>query len=219
MEYNTARPDLQLPEYGRNVKKMVNFALTVEDKEERNRVVGAIIRVMGQLNPHLRDVDDYNHKLWDHIFIMSDFKLDVDSPYPIPTKETFETKPDRISYPKMKIRYGHYGQGVQDLVAAIPNIKDEDERKALTKCTANLMKRFYLSWNRDSVEDETIMKQMVELSGGTLNVTLEDLDLKPVSESQIKGVNPSKTEAHSNNTNNKKSRYSKNTQHRKKRNG
>ncbi len=193
MEYNTARPDLQLPEYGRNVKRMVNFALTVEDKEERNKVVGAIIRVMGQLNPHLRDVDDYNHKLWDHIFIMSDFKLDADSPYPIPTKETFETKPDKVAYPNGKIRYGHYGQGVQDLVAAIPLKTDEEERKALIKCTANLMKRFYLSWNRDSVEDETILKQMMELSGGTLKLTLEDLELKPTADLIVKGLNPAKS--------------------------
>jgi hypothetical protein len=214
LEYNTARPDLQLPEYGRNVKKMVNFALTVEDKEERQKVVAAIIQVMGQLNPHLRDVDDYNHKLWDHIFIMSDFKLDVESPYPIPTKETFETKPNSVSYPKGNIRYGHYGESIQDLIDAIPAKTDPEERKALTQCVANLMKRFYLTWNRDSVEDQTILNQMNEISGGKLELKLEDLALKNSSELQVKGVRP--TEAQSNRPAKKGGRFQKN--HRKKRN-
>ncbi len=156
---------------------MVNFALTVEDKEERNKVVNAIIKVMGQLNPQLRDHDDYAHKLWDHIFILSDFKLDVDSPYPIPTKETFETKPDRVPYPNAKIRYGHYGKVIEDFVKRIDDAKDEEERKLLVNVTANLMKRFYLTWNRDSVEDETIVKQLNELGGGKLNIKVEDVDL------------------------------------------
>ncbi len=177
LEYNTGRADLVLPEHGRNVKKMVNFALTVEDKEERNKVVNAIIKVMGQLNPQLRDHDDYAHKLWDHIFILSDFKLDVDSPYPIPTKETFETKPDRVPYPSGKARYGHYGKVIEDFVNRIDAAKDEEERKLLVNVTANLMKRFYLTWNRDSVEDETIVKQLNELGGGKLNVKVEDVDL------------------------------------------
>jgi hypothetical protein len=193
---------------------MVNFALTVEDKAERQKVVAAIIQVMGQLNPHLRDVDDYNHKLWDHIFIMSDFKLDVDSPYPIPTKETFETKPNSVSYPNGNIRYGHYGESIQDLINAIPAKTDPEERKALIQCTANLMKRFYLTWNRDSVEDQTILNQMNELAGGTLDLKLEDLALKSSSELQVKGVRPTKT--HTNRGGKKGGgRYQKN--HRKKR--
>lgn len=161
---------------------MVDFAKTVEDREERNKVVQAIIKIMGQLNPHLRDTDDYAHKLWDHIFIMAEFDLDVDSPYSIPTKETFETKPDKVSYPSGKIKYGHYGKTIQDLIAAIPAITDEKEKKALTEVTANLMKRFYLIWNRDSVEDSTILKQMNELSGGTLDLKEGDVELRSVQE-------------------------------------
>ena len=182
LEYNSQRPNLSLPEYGRNIQKMVDFAKTVEDREERNKVVQAIIKIMGQLNPHLRDTDDYAHKLWDHIFIMAEFDLDVDSPYSIPTKETFETKPDKVSYPSGKIKYGHYGKTIQDLIAAIPAITDEKEKKALTEVTANLMKRFYLIWNRDSVEDSTILKQMNELSGGTLDLKEGDVELKSVQE-------------------------------------
>lgn len=189
LEYNTGRPGLDLPEHGRNVKKMVNFALTVEDKEERNKVVAAIIKVMGQLNPHLRDVDDYAHKLWDHIFIMSEFKLDVDSPYPIPTEETFNTKPDAIPYPTGKIRYGHYGKVVQDMVDSIPAIENEEEKKAAINATANIMKRFYLSWNRDSVEDTTILNQLNELANGKFTVKLEDIELREHKDVQLRTSN------------------------------
>ncbi len=189
LEYNTGRPDLLLPEHGRNVKKMINFALTVEDKEERNKVVNAIIKVMGQLNPHLRDVDDYAHKLWDHLFIMSDFKLDVDSPYPIPTKETFDTKPDNIPYPSGKIRYGHYGKIVQDMVDSIPAIEKEEDKKAAINATANIMKRFYLTWNRDSVEDTTILNQLNELAGDKFTAKLEDIELKEHKDVQFRSSN------------------------------
>ncbi|NNC82447.1 MAG: DUF4290 domain-containing protein [Flavobacteriales bacterium] len=177
LEYNTARPDLVLPEHGRNVKKMVNYALSVEDKEERNKVVNAIIKVMGQLNPQLRDVEDYNHKLWDHLFILSDFKLDVDSPYPIPTKETFDTKPEKVSYPSGSIRYGHYGKSIQDMIDTIPQIEKEEDRKNAINTVANLMKRFYLTWNRDAVEDEVIIKQFNELAKGTVTITGDDIEL------------------------------------------
>ena len=117
MEYNTSLPKMIIPEYGRNIQKMIDFAMTVKDREERNRVARAIIDVMGQLNPHLRDVTDFKHKLWDHIFIISDFKLDVDSPYPLPTAETFQTKPDRVLYPSNDIRYKHYGKTVERIIA------------------------------------------------------------------------------------------------------
>ena len=194
LEYNTGRPGLALPEHGRNVKKMVNFALTVEDKEERNKVVNAIIKVMGQLNPQLRDHDDYAHKLWDHIFILSDFKLDVDSPYPIPTKETFETKPDKVAYPKRTIKYGHYGQTIENLIRDIENKEDLEERKKMINGVANLMKRFYLTWNRNSVEDEVIVKQLNELSGGKLDVKVEDVVLLEHKDAQLrKSITTEKT--------------------------
>ena len=106
MEYNTARTKMLLPEYGRNVQNMITHAMEIADREERNRAAQAIIEVMGQLNPHLRDVDDYRHKLWAHLFIMSDFQLDVDSPYEIPKKESLDEKPDLMEYPKSKIRFG-----------------------------------------------------------------------------------------------------------------
>ena len=182
LEYNSTRPDLSLPEYGRNVQRMINFCMTVEDKEERNKVAQAIIKVMGQLNPHLRDVDDYTHKLWDHLYIMSDFKLDVESPYPIPIRETFEEKPKQIPYPSGRPKYGHYGKAVQGLIQKATEIEDPEEKKYLVNLIANLMKRFYLTWNRDSVNDEVILGHITELSDGKLTVSLDDVSLMSTSE-------------------------------------
>ena len=177
LEYNTEREHLIIPEYGRHLQKMINHAKTRETKEEREKLAKAIISVMGNLQPHLRDVPDFQHKLWDQLFIMSNFELDVDSPYPIPTKETFETKPEKVPYPSGKARYGHYGKVIEDFVQRIDASKDEEERKLMVNVTANLMKRFYLTWNRNSVEDETIVKQLNELGGGKLNIKVEDVDL------------------------------------------
>ncbi len=170
MDYNTSLPHMIIPEYGRNIQKMIDFAISVEDREERNRVAQAIINVMGQLNPHLRDVTDFKHKLWDHIFIISDFKLDVDSPYPKPTRETFQTKPDRVLYPSNDIRYKHYGKTVERIIAKAKEYSEGDEKNALVEQIANLMKRSYLTWNRDSVNDEVILKQLTELSKGQLKL-------------------------------------------------
>ena len=182
LEYNSTRTDLSLPEYGRNVQRMVNFCMTVEDKEERNKVAQAIIKVMGQLNPHLRDAEDYTHKLWDHLYIMSDFQLDVESPYPIPERETFQEKPQRIPYPSGRPKYGHYGKAVQGLIEKASEIEDEEEKKYLVNLIANLMKRFYLTWNTDSVRDEIIIRHIDELSEGKLKVNIEDVKFTATSD-------------------------------------
>lgn len=172
MEYNTGLPKMIIPEYGRNIQKMIDFAVTVGEREERNKVAQAIINVMGQLNPHLRDVTDFKHKLWDHLFIISDFKLDVDSPYPKPTPETFKTKPKLLKYPSNDIRYKHYGKTVERIIEKAKEYPEGEEKKVLVEQIANLMKRSYLNWNRDSVNDEVILKQLGELSKGQLK--LED---------------------------------------------
>lgn len=170
MDYNTSLPKMVIPEYGRNIQKMIDFAITVQDRDERNKVAQAIINVMGQLNPHLRDVTDFKHKLWDHIFIISDFKLDVDSPYPKPTRETFQTKPKRVKYPSNDIRYKHYGKTVERIIEKAKEYPDGDEKNVLVEQIANLMKRSYLNWNRDSVNDEVILNQLQELSKGELKL-------------------------------------------------
>ena len=170
MEYNTERPHMAIPEYGRNVQRMIEFAISVKDKNERNRVARAIISVMGQLNPHLRDVTDFKHKLWDHLFIIADFKLDVDSPYPIPNAETFQTKPDRVSYPDGRIKYRHYGKILEKIIQKAIEFEEGDEKRVLTEMIANSMKKSYLMWNRDSVTDDVIFDQLRELSKGKLKL-------------------------------------------------
>ena len=174
MEYNTTRPKMLIPEYGRNVQKMIDFAIQLPSKEERNSAARSIIEVMGQLNPHLRDVDDYRHKLWTHLYIMSDFKIDVDSPYPVPKQEDIDMKPDKLTYPKNKIRYGHYGHNVQKMIDNIVNIEDDDERDIVTNRLANLMKKLYVSYNNEAVENEVILEQLVELSNGKLQMANPD---------------------------------------------
>jgi hypothetical protein len=170
MEYNSGRPHLLIPEYGRNIQKMIDYALTVEDREERNRISKAIVAVMGQLNPHLRDVTDFKHKLWDHLFFISNFKLDVDSPYPIPSAETMYRKPERIPYPSNQIRFKHYGKTVEVMIGKAIQMEDGELKEAFVCTVANFMKMAYVNWNRDSVSDELIFEQMKILSGGALTV-------------------------------------------------
>jgi len=170
MEYNTTRNKLLLPEYGRNVQNMITHAMEIADRAERNRAAQAIIEVMGQLNPHLRDVDDFRHKLWTHMFVMSDFQLDVDSPYDIPKPEDLTSKPDRVEYPKRKMRFGHYGKYTQNILENSKDISDEKEKKYLTRTMANFMKKQFLVYNNDSVENNVIANQLKELSNNELQV-------------------------------------------------
>lgn len=183
MEYNTARTKMLLPEYGRNVQNMISHAMEIEDREERNRATQAIIEVMGQLNPHLRDVDDYRHKLWTHLFIMSDFKLDVDSPYEIPERESLEEKPEVMEYPKSKIRYGHYGQYTEKILRDSKELTDEKETEYLSSVMGNFMKKQFLTHNNTAVENTVIAEKLSELSDGKL--TLENPDDELTSTNQL----------------------------------
>jgi len=129
MEYNTARELMQIPEYGRNIQKMIGFAKTIEDRDERNRAAGSIIKVMGQVNPQLKNNEDLTHKLWDHMFIISGFDLDVDSPFDKPVKEDFETGPDRVPYPEGESAYRHYGRVVRQMIDAVAEEENDEEKK------------------------------------------------------------------------------------------
>jgi hypothetical protein len=169
-DYNTNRPKLILPEYGRNIQKMVEYIMSVEDREERNRLAQAVIIIMGNMNPHLRDINDFKHKLWDHLAIMSDFRLDIDYPYEIPKPEEFAEKPRRVKYNIRDIRYRHYGSIVENLIEEAVKLPPGDDKDTLTKLIANHMKKSYLAWNRDSVTDEIIFNDLYELSGRRLNV-------------------------------------------------
>ncbi|NVK04494.1 MAG: DUF4290 domain-containing protein [Flavobacteriia bacterium] len=169
VEYNTDRPDLAIPEYGRNVHRMVEHCMTIEDREKRNAVAQSIIDVIGNLNPHLRDTPDFKHKLWDHLFIMSDFKLDVDSPYPIPTAETFAGRPEQLEYPARTYKMRHYGHIVRQLITEAEG-KEGEEQKELIRQIANQMKRSYLTWNKDTVDDAIILQELKVLSQGKLDI-------------------------------------------------
>jgi len=181
MEYNTERPHLIIPEYGRHIQKMVDHAVTIKDKEERNKTAKAIINVMGQLNPHLRDVPDFKHKLWDHLFIISDFKLDVDSPYDKPTVESVHLKPEKIEYPNPQFKFKHYGKIIQKMIDKAVNYEEGEEKKVLVKTIANHMKKAYLIWNRDAVEDDKIFKDLEIISQGKLKCE-EDFKLNDTQE-------------------------------------
>lgn len=170
LEYNAERPHLIIPEYGRHLQKLIDQATEIESREERNKAAKYIIQVMGSLNPHLRDVPDFQHKLWDQIFIMSDFKLDVDSPYPIPTREVINLTPERLDYPQRNPKYRFYGNNIKYMIN-VANSWDEGEMKAaLIKVIANHMKKSYLSWNKDTVEDVVIFEHLLELSDGRINL-------------------------------------------------
>ncbi len=169
MEYNTVRKKLTLPEYGRHIHKMVEHAKTIETKEEKQKCVNSIIKYMGQMNPHLRDISDYKHKLWDQLFIMANFELDIDSPYDKPSKEQLFEKPERLKYPKNKIKYSYYGQQIQTMIETAVDMKDETEKEIITGMIANHMKKCYLTWSKSSVDDKTILKHLNELSEGKLH--------------------------------------------------
>lgn len=168
MEYNTTRGPLILPEYGRNVQNMIAHAMELPDRAERNRAAQAIIEVMGQLNPHLRDVEDYRHKLWTHLFVMSNFEFDVDSPYEKPKPEVLNEKPQRMTYPSSKIRYGHYGKYTQSILEASKEVNIPEEKAFLKNTMANFMKKQFLAYNNDTVENHVIAQQLKELSKGEL---------------------------------------------------
>jgi len=159
---------LTLPEYGRHIQKMVDHAKTIEDRDERNRAAKTIISIMGNLNPHLRDISDFKHKLWDHLALMSDFDLDIDSPYEIPGRETLTSKPKRVPYITGDIKYRHYGRIIHQMIDAAIEMDEGEEKERLIKLIANHMKKSYLTWNRNQVTDEIIFNDIRQLSGGKI---------------------------------------------------
>ncbi|UFH35587.1 DUF4290 domain-containing protein [Flavobacterium acetivorans] len=170
LEYNAERPHLIIPEYGRHLQKLIDQATAIENAEERNKMAKYIIQVMGSLNPHLRDVLDFQHKLWDQLFIMSDFKLDVESPYPIPSREVLQLKPDALKYPQNFPKYRYYGNNIKYMIDVANKWEEGEMKSALVKVIANHMKKSYLSWNKDTVKDDVIFEHLYELSGGKLDL-------------------------------------------------
>ena len=173
MDYNSNRNKFVLKEYGRHVQKIVEACVEVKDRDKRNIFAKELIELMGQLNPHLRNVEDFRHKLWDHLFIMSDYKLDVDSPYPIKDRAEIEKRPKRLPYPQSRIKYKHYGKNVETLVAKAIHTEDPEKQAGFTQCIGNFMKLVYQNWSKENVNDETIKNDLRLLSKGALVISDE----------------------------------------------
>jgi hypothetical protein len=203
-DYNSTRNKLILSEYGRNVQNMVKYIVALPTKEERNRYAQVVIDLMGFLNPHLRDVADFKHKLWDHLHIISDFQIDVDSPYPKPSMEVIHLKPEPLKYPHQRIKYKHYGKTIELMIEKAKSIEEPDRRQHMVQAIANFMKMAYVQWNKDSVADETILADLRALSQGQLKVE-ENINLARVEY---------RTNPHTNTNNNNRGRTNNNQNNR-----
>lgn len=213
LEYNSERTDLIIPEYGRHLQKLVNHCMEIEDDVERNKMAKAIVDVMGNLQPHLRDVPDFKHKLWDQLFIISDFKLDAESPYPKPSKEELREKPEPLPYPKTASKYRFYGNNIQTMIDVALSWEEGEKRLGLTFVIANHMKKCYLNWNKDTVEDRVIFDHLYDLSEQRIDIR-DTTEVLVASELLIR-KRTNKTQQHRNNNNNNKNH--KNNNYRKKR--
>ena len=166
-----------IPEYGRHIQKMINYASSRKTKDDRNKLAKAIISIMGNLQPHLRDVPDFQHKLWDQLFIMSDFKLDADSPFEKPSKEVLDAKPDPLSYPQSYPKYRFYGNNIKIMIDEAVKWDKGEMKEALIYTIANHMKKCFLNWNKDNVEDAVIFDHLFELSDGKIDIRKSDEEL------------------------------------------
>jgi len=209
LEYNSERTLMIIPEYGRHIQKLVDHCVALETKEERNTMAKAIVDVMGNLQPHLRDVPDFKHKLWDQLFIMSSFDLDADSPYDRPSKEELQEKPESLPYPKSASRYRYYGNNIQTMINVALSWEEGEKREALVYTIANHMKKCYLNWNKDTVDDAVIFKHLLDLSDGQIDLTnseetlskSENLLRKRATQQGNKGKTHSNTSSNTNTNN------------------
>lgn len=199
-DYNSTRNKLILSEYGRNVQNMVKYIVALPTKEERNRYAQVVIDLMGFLNPHLRDVADFKHKLWDHLHIISDFKIDVDSPYPKPAPDAIHLKPEPLKYPHQRIRSKHYGKTIELMIEKAKSIEEPERRQHMVQAIANFMKMAYVQWNKDSVADEIILADLRSMSGGALKLE-ENVNLAKVEFRTNTSQNTSRGRSNNNNQN------------------
>ena len=210
LQYNTKRKQLIIPEYGRHIHLMIEQTMAETNAEERNKKAKAIIGVMGNLNPHLRDVPDFQHKLWDQFFIMANFDIDVDCPYEKPEKEVLEAKPEKLAYPQNHPKYRFYGNNIKLMIDVAINWEENELKEVLVFTIANHMKKSFLSWNKDSVDDAVILAHLDELSNGKLKVAVAQLPLSESSELlkfKTKNGNGPKSNNSSKQRNRKRKRY------------
>ena len=170
MEYNTQREQLKISDYGRHVAKMVEYCKTIADRNERTAMANTIVDVMAHVNPKIKERADYKHILWDHMMMMAGYDLDVDCPYEIHREEVENLHPQQIGYHEGAIRYRHYGRALEDMIKAVAEMPESEERTVLTGQIAHAMKRQYLQWNRNTVDDALIAEQLTELSDGRLSL-------------------------------------------------
>jgi len=168
MEYNTTRNHLTMREYGRHIQKMVEYLLGIEDKEKRQRNAMALIELMGFLNPHLKNVEDFRHKLWDHLFLISDFKLDVESPYPIPTRETLKARPEPLPYPRRYPKFNHLGKNIEVVINKALKEENPEKRQGFANSIAYYMKLTYSNWHKELVHDDNIQAELQSITDGQL---------------------------------------------------
>ncbi|MFK7747648.1 MAG: DUF4290 domain-containing protein [Kordia sp.] len=212
LEYNTERKRLIIPEYGRHIQKMINHAVETEDDVERNKIAKSIIGVMGNLQPHLRDVADFQHKLWDQLFIMSDFRLDVESPYPKPSRELLQERPNPLGYPQNFPKYRFYGNNIKRMIDVANGWEEGEMKEALEFAIANHMKKCYLNWNKDTVEDYVIFRHLLELSNGEIDLAAKNEDLSDASnllkqKKKFSNSNNNKNQQRNNKNRNSRKRY------------
>ena len=171
MEYNTTRNHLVMREYGRHIQRMIEYLLTIEDRDERERNAQSVIELMGFLNPHLKNVEDFRHKLWDHLFLISDFKLEVSSPYPIPTKESLKPKSEVLPYPKRYPKYSHLGKNLELIIQKALQEENADKKNGLSNAIAYYMKLAYANWHKETVHDDAIQGELSAITNGQLEFT------------------------------------------------
>lgn len=198
MEYNTRLKQLTLPEYGRNIHNMVEYCMTLESKEERTKCAYTIVNIMGNMFPHLRDVNDFKHILWDHIAIMSDFQLDIDYPYDVVKKEDLQIKPERLHYSRPDMRFKHYGKTLENMLNVIPTLETQEEKDQLIMLLAIQMKKSYLQWNKE-VDDQKIFEDLYMLSEGTIDIRDKNIKLPAAKE-----LNINKNNSNNNNNNHRR---------------
>lgn len=204
MEYNTQQKRMPLPEYGRSIQNMVDYALSIEDRAERQRCANTIINIMGNMFPHLRDVPDFKHKLWDHLAIMSGFRLDIDYPYEIIHEDNLVTKPETIPYTTPRMHYRHYGHTLEILINKASEFPEGNEKRNLVALICNHMKKDYMAWNKDTVDDRKIAEDLNELSNGKLQLT-DDI-LRLMTERLNQNYRPKQTFTNNNNNRNNNQR-------------
>lgn len=213
MEYNTTRNYLSMREYGRHIQKMVEHLLTIPDKEERQQQTKSVIELMGFLNPHLKNVEDFRHMLWDHLFFISDFKLDVDSPYPIPQKETYKAKPQPLSYPKRYPKYSHLGKNLEVIIDKALAEQNSEKKAGFANAIAYYMKLSYSNWHKELVHDDAIRSELSAMTKGELEFSttpfikhrapaFESDDYRPAAKRVFSGKNNNSNNSKNNNRNN-----------------